>query len=380
MDFDFLELIPAKRFSDAFCDDFYQEVPNDWWVIVTDVVSSTKAIEAGRYKDINMLGAAGITAVFNVVGGATIPFVFGGDGATFLCTDKDCPELIAELLAVKTFGLQHYDLELRVGCVPMHEIRAQGKNVQVARLELSLGNSLALFNGGGLGLADSIIKSDKSGEYCKSKQTERLPNLEGLSCRWQPLKPVNGQILTLLVQATVEKDYARIVEGIQEILGRGNDDFNPVKPQGLKLRGFFENFSLERFATSAGSGASLLPALKLIFERSFQRFAHFVNLKSGPYQPDTYLTELRSNSDFRKFDDMVRMVLDCKKEVIEGLKEFLELEHEARNLIYGIHLSEEALMTCLMLDLRHSQHLHFIDGADGGYAMAAKSLKAQAKA
>ncbi len=379
MDFDFLKLQPATRFSDAFCDDFYQEVPDDWWVIVTDVVSSTKAIEAGRYKDINMLGAAGITAVFNVVGGATIPFVFGGDGATFLCSEKDCDELISELLAVKGFGLKHYGLELRVGCVPMRDIRAQGKNVQVARLELSPGNSLALFNGGGLGLADRIIKSDRTGKFCKNQQTERLPNLEGLSCRWQPLKPENGQVLTLLVQATVEDDYARIVEGIQEILGRGNDDLNPVKPQGLKLRGFFENFSLERFATSAGSGADVIPALKLLFERCFQRFAHFVNLKSGPYQPDIYLAELRSNSDFRKFDDMVRMVLDCKKTIIEDLKEFLEAEQREGKLIYGIHLSEEALMTCLMLDLRHSQHLHFIDGADGGYAMAAKSLKARAK-
>ena len=379
MDFDFLKLKPATQFSDAFCDDFYEEVPDDWWVIVTDVVNSTKAIESGRYKDINMLGAAGITAVFNVVGGASIPFVFGGDGATFLCSDKDCPELIAELLAVKAFGLQHYNLELRVGCVRMHEVRAQGKNVQVARLELSPGNSLALFNGGGLALADSIIKSDKTGQFCKNQQTDRLPNLTGLSCRWQPLKPVNGQILTLLVQATVEEDYARLVEGIQTILDRGNVDFNPVKPKEMKLLGFFANFSLERFAASAGSDSKVVPALKLLFERLYQRFSHLFNIKSGPYQPDIYLTELRSNSDFRKFDDMVRMVLDCKQDVIEELQLFLEAEHKAGNLIYGIHLSDEALMTCLLLDLRHSQHLHFIDGADGGYAMAAKNLKAQAK-
>ena len=36
--------------------------------------------------------------------------------------------------------------------------------------------------------------------------------------------------------------------------------------------------------------------------------------------------------------------------------------------------SKEALMTCLVFD-RQNQHVHFIDGGDGGYALAAKELK-----
>ncbi|KLN62339.1 hypothetical protein WH96_02170 [Kiloniella spongiae] len=377
MSFDFLSLKPATRFIHAFTDDFYQEVPDDWWVIVTDVVSSTRAIEAGRYKDINMLGAACITAVFNTVGGAIIPFVFGGDGASFLCSSQDRDALIDELLAVRSFGLDFYDLELRVGCVPLSEIRREGKNIQVARLELSPGNNLALFNGGGLALADTIIKADQTGEFCKQNIETRLPNLEGLSCRWQPLKPVNGQIITLLVHANHDDDYASIVEHIQRILDQASADINPVKIQQMKFRGFLENFSLEKFAASKAASTHIRPILKTLFEKIFQRFAHFVNLKSGPYQPETYLTELRNNSDFRKFDDMVRMVLDCSSDVIEELQAYLEKERRAGRITYGVHLSDEALMTCLMLDLHHAQHIHFIDGADGGYAMAAKKLKTQ---
>ena len=36
-----------------------------------------------------------------------------------------------------------------------------------------------------------------------------------------------------------------------------------------------------------------------------------------------------------------------------------------------------ALMTCYVANLKPTQHIHFFDGGDGGYAMAAKQLKGQ---
>ena len=60
----------------------FQEVPSDWVVIITDVRSSTKAIEDGRYKDVNTIGAATIVSLNNVMEDGDYPFVFGGDGAT----------------------------------------------------------------------------------------------------------------------------------------------------------------------------------------------------------------------------------------------------------------------------------------------------------
>ena len=34
-------------------------------------------------------------------------------------------------------------------------------------------------------------------------------------------------------------------------------------------------------------------------------------------------------------------------------------------------------MTCLVFDLTSAEHVHFIDGADGGFALAARQLKEQ---
>ena len=46
--------------------DQYVRMPDDWVVLTSDVIGSTKAIEAGRYKQVNMVGAASIMCVLNV--------------------------------------------------------------------------------------------------------------------------------------------------------------------------------------------------------------------------------------------------------------------------------------------------------------------------
>ena len=37
----------------------FHDVPDDWLIVVADVKGSTSAIESGRYKDVNILGASG---------------------------------------------------------------------------------------------------------------------------------------------------------------------------------------------------------------------------------------------------------------------------------------------------------------------------------
>jgi hypothetical protein len=42
---------------------------------------------------------------------------------------------------------------------------------------------------------------------------------------------------------------------------------------------------------------------------------------------------------------------------------------------YGMHRQKAAMMTCFTQSPSNPNHVHFIDGADGGYAVAATVLK-----
>ena len=77
--------------------DRYHPLPDDWTVLATDVVRSTQAIENGKYKQVNMVGAASIICVLNAYGNAQLPFVFGGDGGMIAVPPGVQPDAIREL-------------------------------------------------------------------------------------------------------------------------------------------------------------------------------------------------------------------------------------------------------------------------------------------
>ena len=79
----------------------FVDVPDDWYIVVTDIRGSTQAIEAGKYKEVNLLGACSIVAVLNAAGETEIPFVFGGDGASLLMGPSLLPAAKIALLATQ---------------------------------------------------------------------------------------------------------------------------------------------------------------------------------------------------------------------------------------------------------------------------------------
>ena len=93
-----------------------------------------------------------------------------------------------------------------------------------------------------------------------------------------------------------------------------------------------------------------------------------------------YIPTMRTHADYRKFDDVLRMVLDCSEDQIQKIEHYLEEQHKKERLCYGLYRSSTALMTCYVQKIEPGEHIHFIDGGDGGYAMAAKQLKSQLKA
>ena len=94
--------------------------------------------------------------------------------------------------------------------------------------------------------------------------------------------------------------------------------------------------------------------------------------------PKTYVQQVVENSDFRKYDDGLRMILDCTPELERALTAAPGDGGRGGIVRYGLHRQDAAMMTCFTPSALRSDHVHFIDGARGGYASAATALKAMA--
>jgi len=100
------------------------------------------------------------------------------------------------------------------------------------------------------------------------------------------------------------------------------------------------------------------------------------DIKVGGFVPKIYTQQVVENSDFRKYDDGLRMVVDCTPDLERSLSERLAAAASAGIAKYGLHGQDAAMMTCFTPSALRSDHVHFIDGARGGYASAATALKA----
>lgn len=374
MSVDFYRDLPGfSSFAEATDARHYRPAPEDWHVVVTDVKGSTKAIEAGRYRDVNMAGAACITAAVNACKGAQIPYVFGGDGATLLVPPEYLETMKAALLSVKHAARAMHGLELRVGAVPVREILARDKTLEVAKYILSTGCALAMFRGGGAALADRLVKEE--GFEFQEEQTH-TPDLTGLSCRWQPIAARRDVILTLLVLADDSATYEDINRFIEQML---ESDAAPVGEKSLRYS--WPGWELLRRSQMVWRRGNVVKHLfGHLFMTAWFNVLNRYNIRLGSlFDVRQYRRDMIVNSDYRKFDDMLRMVADCTRVQAGKIEEYLDRLHQAGRIAYGTHYSDTALMTCFVTGTESSGHVHFIDGNHGGYALAAKQLKAQRK-
>jgi hypothetical protein len=97
-------------------------------------------------------------------------------------------------------------------------------------------------------------------------------------------------------------------------------------------------------------------------------------LKTGETDWSTYKETMVKNTDVRKFNDIYRQILAGNAAQRSALDAWLAERYAKRELVYGLHVTDRAHMTCLVFNYS-GRHLHFIDGADGGLFLAAKQFK-----
>jgi DUF3095 family protein len=361
-----------RRFRSLMDPAMYSALPGDWMVGLADVVQSTKAIADKRYKAVNMAGAAVIASVTNALGEREFPFVFGGDGASFAVAPGDAELAREALAATAAWADGELGLSLRVALVPMTDIRKQGLDVRVARYGPSPNLSYAMFSGGGLAWADAAVKR---GEFAVAPAPPGTwPDLTGLSCRFEEFRALRGLILSLIILPAPGADpaaFRALIEDIVALVEQSPQAGRPVPDGGPNMRWPPQGVALE---TRAAPGRRALRRVKVLA----QTFLYFLIMRSGirvgSFVPATYLRQVVENSDFRKYDDGLRMILDCTPELADALER--RLAATAGTARYGLHRQSAAMMTCFTPSPTRADHVHFIDGAQGGYAAAATALKA----
>jgi hypothetical protein len=377
----YADISSFDNFSQVANIDNYTIAPDDWFVIIADIQGSTRAIGEGRYKEVNMIGAACINAVLNISAQGEIPYVFGGDGATLLTPPNRANASKKTLLAVRSLAETKFNLSLRVGIVPVASINAtDGHRVMVAKYQISPGNVLATFSGGGIELAERWIKSN-SDYLMEDNNDDESPDLSGLSCRWEPLASENGVMLSVLIQATADEEsvkaniYRSLIDALGEISAEATNQGKPISDNNMKFRWPPRGLGAEIDAT-VGERNRLRWAIRLYLYSLFQWFLDRFDLTVGGYRGRQYRVELRSNTDYRRFDDTLRILLDCTLTQADEIDNMLALRAERGELQYGLHRADSALMTCLVFNVEKSEHIHFVDGNDGGFTSAAKTMKA----
>jgi len=382
---------PASQAGDSFFasvqefDDFnkvadpalYKPLPAGWVVGNADVVKSTQARADGRAKAVNIAGAAVIAAVTNALPGKEIPYVFGGDGASFAVPRELAGRASSALAAVALWAKQDLELPMRVGMVPIEAIREAALDVCVARYAASPHVRYAMFAGGGIRWAERQIKL---GRFTLDEAPEGArPDLTGLSCNWEQIPSSLGVILTIMITPEVAFDDPRfiaLVASLNALLADKSQSRCPLPAQGPPFRWPPTGLALLAIVQRRPGEAAWARKARLAVETLLAAFILWSGLRVGGFEPERYRREIVENADFRGYDDGLRMTIDCTMAQSERIEALLRQAREQGVARYGLVREEAALLTCIAPLPAQSDHVHFIDGASGGYTLAATQLKA----
>jgi len=232
------------------------------------------------------------------------------------------------------------------------------------------------------------VKDEATAPRYRVDDEDVTPNADftGLECRWRDIPSQHGETVTLLVTATTDDAvhdrsvYRTAIEAIEAVYG-SSDQYRPITPGTLE-----PSYSPKRLRgeTKIRTARHWWTRLKYLFDIWWRNVAlkylveNEMETASG-VRWDHYIEKLVATSDFRKYDDTLRMVIAGTAAQRTALTSYLEEEYQSGRLAYGMHITDRALVTCVVFE-RMGRQVHFVDGADGGYAMAARTLKQRLQA
>lgn len=350
---------------------FYR-IPENWYVLITDVKKSTEAVANGMHETVNLVATGSIVAVMNIAHkeNLSVPFFFGGDGATFIVPPVIMEPVLQSLLVHQQNTERNFKLSLRVGHVPVQEIYTAGHRLLISKLRTSTLFSIPVAIGDGLAFAEKKIKGE---DYVLPAMPpgETELDLSGMQCRWDRIKPPENydEVLSLLVMASdpgrQREAFKKVIDAIDTIYGSYEKRI-PISISRLKLKASLAKIGREMRVRMGGF--RFLYLVRTWFTTLIGSI--YFRTKKG----NNYLVQLVNMSDTLVIDGRINTVISGTTNQREQLEtELNRLETEGL-IRYGFFVSKESIISCYVRSL-DEQHIHFVDGSDGGYTRAATVLK-----
>ncbi|WP_442588086.1 DUF3095 family protein [Pedobacter sp. AW31-3R] len=354
--------------------DVFRTVPADWHVIITDIKGSTHAVLNGLHESVNLIATGSIVTVLNLSfkAGITVPFFFGGDGATFIVPPAVMEKVMPALLLYRQSTMDNFGLELRVGTLPVAAIYAQEYQLQISKFRVSDAFFIPVILGNGLNYAEKLIKAEDYLFNLEVGATDEL-DLSGMQCRWDKIEPPENshEIVTLLIIAGERVPqyiaFSKAIRYIDDIYGSPQKR-QPISVAKLRLNTTFNRLSLEM---RAKMGKIRLFELIRTWLTNLYGFIYFSTRKGKDY-----LDRLVEMSDTLVIDGKINTVISGNSLQRGRLCKVLDTLEAKGEICYGFHVSKDAVMSCYVRDLEDG-HIHFVDGSEGGYTQAAAMLKSK---
>ncbi|MEL7002377.1 MAG: DUF3095 family protein, partial [Bacteroidota bacterium] len=254
-------------------------------------------------------------------------------------------------------------------------IKKDNYQLKVGKVRLGDRFVIPVVLGTGLKYAESLVKHGELPSTVDELSASTL-NLQGMECRWDKIKPPpnTNEVVCLLVEATKEESQAEVFRKVMDELTLIYGPLprrRPISLPKLKLDNSFGKIRKEMITKlSAFDPIYLIRNWFLtLIGRYYLRYDK---------QGKQYLEDLIEFSDTLVIDGRINTVISGTAQQREKLIAVLDKMEQAGELIYGHHLSSNSIMSCYVRD-RQNQHIHFVDGADGGYTRAARQLKGKLK-
>ncbi len=349
-------------------------VPPNWHVLITDVKKSTEAVTNGLHETVNLVATGSIVAVLNIAmkENLTVPYFFGGDGATFIIPPSILDKAMIALCIHQKNTAANYDILLRVGHVPIENIYASGHQLSISKLKSADQFSIPIVLGGGLSFAEKIIKGEDYAIPVPPLKNEIL-DLSGMQCRWNKVKPPQNldEVVSLVVvgcEGTKQAEvFKKVIDKIDDIYGQP-ETRTPISVTRLKLKATLKKIS-DEMRVKMGRSRPLL-----IFKNWITTLLGtlYFKTKSGK----DYLIQLVDFSDTLVIDGKINTVISGTTKQRELLEIALNELEQNNEIQYGLFVSKESVMSCYVHSM-DKNHVHFVDGSDGGYTKAASVLKSK---